>query len=396
MLSGRVHGPISDGELERRWVAVRAAMEAEGVDVLIAQADNDFHGGVVRYLTDVPAVAGVTTTVVFPREDEMTVVMHGAHGGRLELEAGTNGEFRGVREILTTPAFPGVAYAQRLSAELVADSLERYPGATIGLFGPGQISHLTGQVLAERFDTSAWIDLTDLVDAVKMIKSPEELDLIRATARLQDEAMKEAIAAIEPGRREGDISAAAQYAVQRRGSEQGIFMVGSGPWGEPAPIALRHNQNRVLREGDVVSLLIETNGPGGLYTEIGRACVIGEPPAEAVEELEFALEARRFCLSLLVPGAEPAAVWGAYNEFLRANDRPVETRLHCHGQGTDLVERPLIRPDETLRIEAGMNMACHPSYVRNGLFTWICDNYLIRADGPSDSIHSFPATLSQV
>ena len=60
---------------------------------------------------------------------------------------------------------------------------------------------------------------------------------------------------------------------------------------------------------------------------------------------------------------------------------PPELRLYAHGQGYDLVERPLIRADETMTIEADMNFAVHPGYETPSIFAVICDNYLI---GPTD------------
>jgi Xaa-Pro aminopeptidase len=152
----------------------------------------------------------------------------------------------------------------------------------------------------------------------------------------------------------------------------------------------------VLREGDVLCLLVESNGPGGLYTELGRTCVLGDAPQQLVEELAFTLEAQRFCLDLLRPGTPAADVWTAYNEFMRSHGRPEERRLHAHGQGHDLVERPLIRPEETMTVAAGMNLVVHPTYVADGLTSWICDNYLIGTNGPGDSIHAFPQEIVAV
>ena len=73
----RVNAPVSRGELERRWTAIRAAMEAAGVDVLVTQCNNDHMGGYVRYLTDIPAVNGYPFSVVFPREGTISVVVTG-------------------------------------------------------------------------------------------------------------------------------------------------------------------------------------------------------------------------------------------------------------------------------------------------------------------------------
>ncbi len=66
---------------------------------------------------------------------------------------------------------------------------------------------------------------------------------------------------------------------------------------------------------------------------------------------------------------------------MRSRGLPPELRLYAHGQGYDLVERPLIRADETMTIEENMNFAVHPGYETPSIFAVICDNYLI---GPTD------------
>ena len=80
-LSERLNTPISMAELERRWAAVRAAMAAANIDVLLMQNNNDHMGGYVRYFTDMPATNGYPNTVVFPRDDQMTVVCQGPFAG---------------------------------------------------------------------------------------------------------------------------------------------------------------------------------------------------------------------------------------------------------------------------------------------------------------------------
>ncbi len=81
---------------------------------------------------------------------------------------------------------------------------------------------------------------------------------------------------------------------------------------------------------------------------------------------------------------------------MRENGRPEEKRLYCHGQGYDLVERPLIRHDEPMTIEKNMNIVCHPSYNTENINTWICDNYIIGDNGPGDSIHKTEQKLFEV
>jgi len=255
------------------------------------------------------------------------------------------------------------------------------------------MSYALGGYLEHAMPHAQFIEVSDLVDGIKAIKSDEEKALIRASARLQDEVIAVAFDAVEPGKKESDITAVARRAAHELGSEAGIFLSCSGPIGAPSPLGQRHRQNRVLRGGDVFALLVEVDGPGGMYTEIGRTCTLGPAPTQVVDELEFALTAQRFTLDLLRPGAHCKDIWAAYNEFMREHGRPEERRIHCHAQGYDLVERPFVRCDETMTVEQDMNFACHPTYVQNGFMSWICDNYLIDADGPGERLHTFPQRI---
>ncbi len=396
-LSERLNAPISTTELERRWAAVRAAMEGDGIDVLLMQNNNDHMGGYVKYFTDLPATNGYPRTVVFPRDDHMTTVGQGPFGLDREVPPEGDGILRGVKRTLTTPSFASAPFTRDDDPELAAKALEPYAGATIGLVGTYQMSYATVDYLRRgRFSNTRFVEASDLVDGIKVIKSDEELRLIRATAAMQDAAMEAAFAAIEPGMKDSDVAAVALHAGQTMGSEQGIYLCGSAPVGTPAMFGPRHNQDRVIGDGDVFSLLVENNGPGGFFTELGRTCVLGPVPQEMQDEFEFTLEARRFTLDLLKPGTPSADIWQAYNAFMRDNGRPEEQRLYCHGQGYDMVERPLIRFDETMAIEAAMNIVVHPTYATDTMLSWVCDNYIIGADGPMERLHKYPEKIVEV
>ena len=90
-LSERLNSPISDAELERRWRAVRTAMEIADIDVLIAQANNDFMGGYVKWLSDLPATQGYFSTVVFPLYAGMTLIGQGGFDHDVMLPPGGDG-----------------------------------------------------------------------------------------------------------------------------------------------------------------------------------------------------------------------------------------------------------------------------------------------------------------
>ena len=392
-LSERLQFPISTAELQRRWAAVRAAMARDKIDVLVMQNNNDHMGGYVKYFTDMPACNGYPMTVIFPRDDEMTVVQQGPFGGDRKPEADI---WRGVKRMLTTPSYESAHFTQYYDSELAVKALAPYAKGSIGLVGIYQLSFAMGDYIMKQLPSAKFADASELVDRIKVIKSAEELELVKRAAIMQDGSMRAAFAAIKPGMRDTEVAAVAVHYSQDHGCENGIYLCASTPLGTPAKFSQRHVQNRTIRKGDTLALLVEDSGPGSMYTELGRTCVLGKVPNEMKEELAMVIESRKLTLDMLKPGTPCKDIWEAFNGFMRKHGRPEEARLYCHGQGYDLVERPLIRNDEPWTIQKDMNIVVHPTYAYGGYLNWLCDNYIIGGNGPGDRIHQFPEEIVEV
>lgn len=395
----RISIQISTQELERRWKAVRADMKDQGIDVLIMQNANQFLGGYVKWFTDVPAFNGYPTTVLFPREDEMTVINIGpkmSHERSMTDLSAKDWAFRGVKNRFTAPYFPSLHYSKTYDAELIVDLIKPMKDCTVGWVALGNIPAPFYEHIKTNLSAAKFTDATDLVDNIKAIKSDEEIDLIKKTAEIQDIAMEKAFKEVKPGKRDSEIMALTQNIVQNLGSEQQLIMAGSAPMGTPCPMLKRHFMHREMREGDQFTLMIEVNGPGGMYAELGRTCVLGKASDELLEACEIAKETQQVTIDLLKPGADPKDLLAANNEFLRSKGFPEEKRLYAHGQGYDLVERPAIRDDESMKLEANMNITVHPIIGSETLFSWMCDNYMITEEGASECLHKIPKKVFEL
>lgn len=383
----RIPVRISDAELGRRWAAARAMMAAYGLDALVMQSNNDWLGGYAKWFTDIPAHNGYPRSVIFHADGSpMTLVDMGPFGGRRDL-AGRDAIHRGVGELLTTPAFLSIDYTHDYEAELVAGALAARGCRRVGLVGPGAMPSGFVEGLRRRAGDAVFADATEAVDRLKAIKSAEEIQLIRACAALQDAVFATVLEGIRPGMRDREICALAQQAALVLGSEQGIFLGSSAPIGTRSSFLGRHMQGRTIQAGEHFSLLIEVNGPGGFYTEIARTIVLGRASAELLDGFAAVKAAQDHNLSLIRPGASCRAIAAAHDDWMRARGLPPELRLYAHGQGYDMVERPLIRADETWTLERGMCLAVHPGYETDAIFAVICDNYMVEAEGPGACLH---------
>jgi Xaa-Pro aminopeptidase len=393
--SERVTTPISDQELERRSRAVRKEMAERRIDALVAVSTNDWMSGYVKWFTDIPATNGYPKTVIVHAADPMTLIDMGPKGSVRKLD-GNDPLQRGIAEVRSTPSFLTCNYTDNYQADCAVDALKPRGCRSIGLVGPGSMPHAFVTRLKEALSGVNFIDATEFVDRIKAIKSAEELGLIRRCAEMQDAIFAAVARNIKPGMRDIDVTALAQHEGQVRGSEQGIFLGASAPVGQRSGFMPRHFQGRTLKAGDHLVLLIENNGPGGFFAEIARTLVLGKASNELIDGFEQMKEAQDHTLSLMKPGTLCRDIANAHDAYMKQRGLPPELRLYSHSQGYDMVERPLIRADETMTVEKDMNFAVHPGYETPSMYSVICDNYIIEATGVSECLHKTEKKIFEV
>ena len=390
-MNERLCHPISGQELDRRWTAVRSFMRTQNIDALVMQCSNDFLGGYVRWFSGSPATHAYPRAVIFPLDGLLTVVHQGNEGGVIKTDGITHPNY-GIGKRLTTPSFVTAGYTGGYDADLVLGEIAANGYKNVGVVAPATWYYTFGARLKEQAKDVTFVDATDEVDRIKAIKSAEEIDWIKKCAAMQDQVMAKLHEHIRPGMKDFELAAYAQYLGQLLGSEQGIFLAGSAPSGRPADQYERWQMGRTLRKGDIYRQLIENSGPGGYYTELSRFIVLGKASQEQKDAVALAVEAQQETVKRLKPGTSCREIFAAHNEYMRGKNLPEDKRLYCHGQGYDLVERPLIRHDESMTIEENMNIVCHPGFGNATVAGGICDNFIIGAEG-AIPIHTTPQII---
>lgn len=373
---------LATHELERRWTAVRERMTRRGIDFLVVQSQQRFAGGYFRWFTDIPA-ANFPISAVFPRAEEMTII---AHGPEAPAPPGNppGWALRGVGQRINTPAMPNVWWEDGWIAEqAVAVMMRRKPKA-VGVVGLGNMSGALYANLLKGLRGVAVVNASDLVDEVRMVKSDEELRLLRASAELHEMSYAVAKRAVRPGRTAAEAIEDIRHAQVLAGSEEQQISLAFGPWGS-APQS-QHNWGntrlrRTFREGDVVNLLVESSAAGGYFYDLRRFLCIGAPPPELRRAHAIAREARAIMAAQLKPGVTPKAALEAGDRFLARNGFPPESRMAGHGQGLDLGERPVLRRDEPAILRAGMVVSVHPTAQAGHAAVCIADTYVITESG---------------
>ena len=134
----RIRFPMSLSELGRRHTAVRAAMEKEGIDMLLMSNDNQFLGGYIRYFTDIPAGNAYPMTVLFEKNGEITTINCGIQS----QPSPPPWAARVITNRVSLPYFRSLNYTHSYDADYIAGFLKDKNIKKLGLVGVGMISHV--------------------------------------------------------------------------------------------------------------------------------------------------------------------------------------------------------------------------------------------------------------
>ena len=377
---------ISLEELKRRWAIVRDAMRRERLDFIVAQNSTEYFGGYVRWLTGLAALTNHPVTVIFPYDDEMTLIWSGPG-------LPDNLSIAGVKKKIDVTAVPSLIYGNLLEAEKAVAELGRNTDCRIGLVNQASISAPFYNFVTQRLNRAKFTDMTDILDEFKAVKSDEEIECIRETCQMQDTLFQYALSYIQPGRSEQELDSALKGKWLEMGGEQVIVHSGSAPAGKPARPLRADFGNRVIQEGDTCLLVIESNSPSGYWAEMVRIISIGKASPELEEQFGLVKQAHEMTVALLNEDAAPISIWKAYNNLRKKAGYTEATRFYAHGQGYDLIERPTIGPDETMKMKKRVNLAIHPSFLSERAFAGLGDNYLVDETGNKERLHRTPQEI---
>lgn len=379
MKKGLIRRPISTAELQRRWEITNNLMADKDVDCILAQGSNMALGGYVRWLTDIPAENNYHMTVLFPKDGQMTLIRS------CDIPI-PEWALRGVEKVNYLASAPTLNYMGVKEAELVIDYLKKYNVKRLGFVNTAFITAGMMTRIKAALPKLELVDVTDEFDLLKAIKSDEEMECIRETARIHDAVWAALPCIAKPGMYEYQLRAEMIQLLMNLGSEEHLMFIGTAPQGKPCAMPTFQYGNRCMQPGDYGVILMEVSGPGGYYCESARNFSFGAPSKALKDAWDVAREAQQLTADLLIPGNDSTQIVKRYNEFVSSKGYSQEGRLYGHSQGYDLVERPAFMAEnphgvETMRIHANMNCSLHPYFTNDELTVYINDNYFIDENG---------------
>jgi Xaa-Pro aminopeptidase len=358
-------GSVSAGEVDRRYRAIRGALEREGVDaVVVSGSEYTGFDGAVLYASGFQIVHRYAY-VLIPLESEASIVFPsearyvGEHGATWIEE----------RVFVDTPG-------EWLRERALALGWRR-----VGIHGLEYVMNVRdyGALSSGNFELVPFDVPFDLARAVK---SHEELESVRESVRINEEGFWTVLAAYEPGRTEAEIMApaTARFVELGTGRHAMNMVLAHGPRGGARPEFVIPSETRPVEPDDLLLYSLEVAGPGGHWAEVSRPIMRGAPSSETASMLEAYVEHGHAARRAMRAGATAHDVHVACSRPFRERGFRLG-HVTGHSIGMTMIEHPRVGEGNEAELRENMVFSMHPHVIaHDGSCLYFQETWRIGAD----------------
>ncbi|WP_422041465.1 M24 family metallopeptidase [Roseibium sp.] len=362
-------------EFEERLTRAQRAMRADGLDALFFTTEAE-----LRYFTGFRTLFWQSPTrpwfLVVPVSGKPIAIIPqiGAH-----LMAAT-----WIDDIRTFSA----PHPTDDGISLLADCLSRFSkvGMPMGRESTLRMPLRDFRELTTRLSHLEFVDASDLMLQLRMVKSEREIALLRQICGIGSAGFANAANLFQEGQTLKEVFRTFRIELLRQGADDVPYLVGGAGQGGYGDV-ISPPTDQQLEKGDV--LMLDTGATkNGYFCDFDRNFAIGvatDAVRVAHEKLVLAVEA---AAAVARPGRTCADLFSAMTAVLGQDDGDVG-RLG-HGLGMQLTEMPSVTSFDTTGLEENMVMTLEPSIdLGNGKMMVHEENIVVR-DGPPEFL-STPA-----
>lgn len=241
--------------------------------------------------------------------------------------------------------------------------------------------------------------LNPLLDELRWVKTPYEIELMRKSSQIGAEGVKEAIKGTRPGMYEYELEAAARFVYTKRGARGDAFspIVASGP----NTMILHYSANsRQMIEGDVVYM--DYGSDYQYYTsDITRTWpVSGRFTTDQEKMYRCILEARDAVIAAMKPGVTLNQLRDIAGEVYKKHgfDKEFQALGRYIGHTVGISVHDVQHPDRERPLVAGVVFNVEPllEIPEKKIHMRLEDTVLITPNGAENMTASVPATIEEI
>jgi Xaa-Pro aminopeptidase len=231
-----------------------------------------------------------------------------------------------------------------------------------------------------------------LVEQLRAVKEPNEIERIRAATAVADAAFEQLLTQGIAGRTEREVAQALESAMREHGAHRAAFdsIVAAGPHG-----ALPHAQPRGVEIGCGELVVIDWGAEvDGYCSDCTRTIATGEPGPEAREVYELVLEAELAGVRAVKAGAGGRDVDAVARAMIEAAGHGEHFGHGLgHGVGSEIHEAPRLSKRSEDELRSGNVVTVEPGVYLPGRFGVRIEDLVLVADGGCETLTSVPKEL---
>jgi len=207
------------------------------------------------------------------------------------------------------------------------------------------------------------VQASSLLREVRAVKTAGEVDRLRRAAQIAETSIAAAMAVARDGASEQDLARALHTRTIEEGAEPVLACIG---FGERSALMNVQPSGRRLRPGDVIRFDV-----GGRFrhyrADVARTAVFGPVPHEVTRYCRALLTGIEHACTVIRPGMPARQVYKEVVGAVRQAGIPQYHRNHVgHGIGLDGYDAPVLSPESTEKIEAGMVLCIETPFYAPG------------------------------
>jgi Xaa-Pro dipeptidase len=313
-------------------------------------------------------------------------------------------------DVLTYPDYPGKTHPMRLFARFMAQKgLTSSKIATDSVEGAAGGFGYRGPALRDLMRRAKFIEGRDIVDNLRLIKSRQEIRLLRESAKWSELAHDILLKNTQAGLHDALIAVKSSYdalarMLKKLGQSYVQFKIALSPVvvGFRGQIGINsaiphavYTKNKI-RRGDI--LVTEAGVEVGGYTsELERTMIVGKASSRARRCFEAMLGAQNAALNEFRPGTRCSRVDEVASKSFDDSGLKEGLRHHTgHGIGLDGHEPPWLDPGERTVIREGMVFSCEPGLYFPGYAGFRHSDTVVITKRGMDFITHYPRGLDEL
>jgi len=219
---------------------------------------------------------------------------------------------------------------------------------------------------------------SSLVNELRRVKTPEELDAMGRACRTAERTMEAVAPSVRPGVSMAELVEEVELQLRLAGSRTPSFATHIFTGLDPESLdSSTHTARIPMAEG--TSVMFDFGGVvDGYCSDFGRTVVAGEPSQELLDAYEVMLAASEAGRAACRPGALAREVNAACRAPIEeAGLGPHFRHRMGHGIGLDVHERPFVSSEDETPLQAGMTFTDEPSIIIPSAFSIRIENIVV-------------------